>query len=288
MLISSKDLLLTARQFGFAFPHFNYWNDLSLKAHIAAAEAKNVPVLVAWAEKHESAIEIDEALALGKFFSSGAKVPVVLHLDHGTTPDLVKYGIDHGFTSVMIDASFESFAKNVAITRDIVAYGHQRGVVVEAEIGHVGTSLNDDDQTHYTEVEAAKEFVTRTHVDSLAVSIGTAHGVYKGGGTPRLNFERLHDLREAIETPLVLHGGSSSGDANLSRAAVTGITKVNIFTDLANVALQTAQDGHYDNEFDLLAAEQAAIQHLDEHYIEVFNTTKFLEVAPAISFGSRV
>ena len=213
-------------------------------------------------------------------------MPIVLHLDHGFSPDLVKYGVDHGFTSVMIDASAESFEKNVAVTKDVVDYAHQRGVVVEAEIGHVGTGLSEDDANQYTEVEAAVEFVKRTQVDSLAVSIGTSHGVYKSAQTPHLNFERLSALRHAVSVPLVLHGGSSSGDDNLRKAATLGITKVNIYTDLANAALHAAQSQRYESVLKMIEAEQQAIETLDEHYIDIFNTTKLHQVEAQTALGA--
>ncbi|MDM7548145.1 class II fructose-bisphosphate aldolase [Lacticaseibacillus paracasei] len=286
MPISSKNLLLTAREGGFAIPHFNFWDEMSARAHVAAAEKKNVPILLAWAQKHEADIDIDEALILGKFYGAHAKVPIVLHLDHGFSPDLVKYGIDHGFTSVMIDASAEKFDKNVAVTKDVVDYAHQRGVVVEAEIGHVGTGLSADDANQYTEVEAAVEFVKRTNVDSLAVSIGTSHGVYKSAKTPHLNFERLSELRQAVAVPLVLHGGSSSGDENLSKAAALGITKVNIYTDLANAALHAAQAEPYESVLKMIEAEQKAVEALDEHYVDVFNTAKLHQVEEKTVLGA--
>ncbi|EPC96481.1 class II fructose-bisphosphate aldolase [Lacticaseibacillus paracasei] len=277
MLISSKNLLLTARLEGFAVPHFNFWNDMSARGHVASAESKKVPIILAWAQKHESDLNINEALNLGKFYGASAKVPIVLHLDHGFSPDIVKYGIDNGFTSVMIDASEESFEKNIVITKDIVEYGHQRGVVVEAEIGHVGTSLDEEDTSQYTEVEAAIEFVKRTNVDSLAISIGTSHGVYKSKTTPHLNFERLSELRKVVPVPLVLHGGSSSGDVNLRKAANLGISKVNVYTDLANAALQVSTGKSYRSILELLEEEESSIQKLDEHYIEVFETHKLYE-----------
>lgn len=264
MLISSKNLLLTAREGGFAIPHFNFWDEMSARAHVAAAEKKNVPILLAWAQKHEADIDIDEALILGKFYGAHAKVPIVLHLDHGFSPDLVKYGIDHGFTSVMIDASAEKFDKNVAVTKDVVDYAHQRGVVVEAAV----------------------EFVKRTNVDSLAVSIGTSHGVYKSAKTPHLNFERLSELRQAVAVPLVLHGGSSSGDENLSKAAALGITKVNIYTDLANAALHAAQAEPYESVLKMIEAEQKAVEALDEHYVDVFNTAKLHQVEEKTVLGA--
>lgn len=273
MLISSNEILQEARTNGFAFPHFNYWDDLSIKAELAAAEAKGLPVILAWAQKHGPQISIEEAINLGKFYGSRAKVPVILHLDHGTDPELVKWGASHGFSSVMIDASNEKFSDNVKITRDVVEYCHHLGVAVEAEVGHVGTALADDSTT-YTEVKTAVDFVKETKVDSLAVSIGTSHGVYKQG-TPKLNFDRIKKLKEAVNVPLVCHGGSSSGDANLNEAAQSGIAKINIYTDLANAALHEAQEKTYDTEFELLKAQSKAIQALSEHYYDVFETAKY-------------
>ncbi len=273
MLVSSKIYLNDAFEKGYAFPHFNYWDSNSIRAEIAAAEELNLPVILAWAEKHSPEIGIDDALALGKYFGSRAKVPVILHLDHGVSPDLVKKGIDNGFTSVMIDASDKEFEDNVSITKDIVEYGHKRGVVVEAEIGHVGTNSTEDN-SKYTEVDAARKFAEKTGVDSIAVSIGTSHGSYKTG-TPKLNFDRLSELRKAIPIPLVLHGGSSSGDDNLRKAAELGITKVNIFTDLANASLHASESNKFDSEMSLAFAQRDAITDLCKHYYDVFETNNY-------------
>lgn len=273
MLVSSKDYLKDAKKNHYAFPHFNYWDSNSIRAEIAAAENQQLPIILAWAEKHSPEIEMEDALALGKYFGSKAKVPVILHLDHGVTPELVKEGVDKGFTSVMIDASDKDFDTNVSITQEIVEYAHSRGVVVEAEIGHVGTNSTEDD-SKYTEVSVAKEFAKKTKVDSLAVSIGTSHGVYKIG-TPKLNFDRLSELRKALDIPLVLHGGSSSGDANLRKAAELGITKVNIYTDLAMVSLHAAQARKFETEPEMAEAQRKAITDLSKHYYDVFETNKY-------------
>lgn len=273
MLISSKEILNAARKNSFAFPHFNYWDNLSIKAELAAAETKKLPVILAWAQKHSPQISIEEAINLGEFYGSNAKVPVVLHLDHGTDPELVKWGASHGFSSVMIDASNEKYSDNVRITRDVVEYCHQLGVVVEAEVGHVGTDSSEDSTT-YTEVETAINFVEETGVDSLAVSIGTSHGVYRQG-TPQLNFERIRALKSAVDVPLVCHGGSSSGDSNLSQAVKSGIAKVNIYTDLANAALHAASAGEYNTEFDMFLVQKEAVEALSKHYYDVFETSKY-------------
>lgn len=273
MLVSSKTYLRDARKNHYAFPHFNYWDSNSIRAEIAAAEELKLPVILAWAQKHSAEIGMEDAVGLGKFFGEKAKVPVILHLDHGFTPSLVKKGVDAGFTSVMIDASDKDFDTNVATTRDIADYAHAKGVVVEAEIGHVGTNSTEDD-SKYTEVNAAKKFAKETGVDSLAVSIGTSHGVYQTG-TPKLNFKRLKELRKALSIPLVLHGGSSTGDKNLRKAAGLGITKVNIYTDLAMASLHAAQKERFKNEPEMAAAQKKAIKDLSEHYYNVFETAHY-------------
>ena len=273
MLISAEKILQVARIGGFAFPHFNFWDSNSIRAELAAAENKGLPVMLAWAQSHSEELPIEDALNLGKFYGSNARVSVVLHLDHGMDPELVKWGASHGFTSVMIDASAEKYDDNVRITRDVVEYVHRLGVSVEAEIGHVGTNASQDNST-YTEVDAATEFVKATGVDSLAVSIGTSHGVYQQG-VPKLNFDRISALRQKLTVPLVCHGGSSSGDENLSKAAQKGIAKVNIFTDLANVALKTTKTTNFDSELDLSASQRNEIQSLAEHYYDVFGTSKY-------------
>lgn len=274
MLVSSKTYLDDAYKNGYAFPHFNFWDSNSIRAEIASAEEVNLPIILAWAEKHSPEIGIDDALELGKYFGSRAKIPVILHLDHGVSPDLVKKAVDSGFTSVMIDASDKDFNENVKTTKAIVEYAHKRGVVVEAEIGHVGTNSTEDN-SKYTEVDAAEEFAELTGVDSMAVSIGTSHGTYKTG-TPKLNFSRLEELRKSVSIPLVLHGGSSSGDENLRKAAELGITKVNIYTDLANASLNASKASQYNNEMDLAFAQRKAIKDLCKHYYGVFETNKYV------------
>ncbi|WP_434520459.1 class II fructose-bisphosphate aldolase [Pediococcus sp. M21F004] len=273
MLISSSKLLKNAKQNHYAFPHFNFWDSNSIRAEIMAAEELKLPVILAWAQKHSPEIGIEDALALGKYYGNKANVPVVLHLDHGVDVDTVEYGVTHGFTSVMIDASDKDFNENVRETKIIGSYAHERGIVVEAEIGHVGTNSTKDGSM-YTEVAAAQEFARLTNVDSLAVSIGTSHGVYKQG-TPKLSFSRLAELEKAVPIPLVLHGGSSSGDENLARAAKQGITKVNIYTDLANAALNATQKNSFLSEPDMAFAQRKAVKDLAEHYYKVFGTVNY-------------
>ena len=185
MLVTSKELFKNAQDGGYAIPAPNFIDLESLRWHVEMAEKLNMPLILALAESHiGEQITLKDAALVGKKYAEEAKVPVVLHLDHGITADLIKEAIDLGFSSVMVDASMESFEENVRKTREIVDYAHARGVTVEAEIGHVGAGENYENHDHtdskYTTVEDAVKFVAATNVDSLAISIGTAHGAYKG------------------------------------------------------------------------------------------------------------
>lgn len=277
MLVSSKELFKAARENNYAIPSTNFVDQNSIRAYIEVAEKLNLPIILSYAEAHKNYLSFDEALLLGKYYGEKAKVPAVLHFDHGTTKELIIRAIDEGFNSVMIDASMDSFEENVRKTKEIVDYAHLRGVVVEAEIGHVGGGEDykskDDSDSIYTTVEEAKKFVELTNVDSLAISIGTAHGAYKG--TPVIDFDRLKEIRNAVDTPLVLHGGSSSGDSNLERCAIGGISKINIYTDFVTAALKKSQSTKFSDYYDLRDALADGMKECLEHYYGVFHTKEF-------------
>lgn len=274
MLVTTKELFAASQKGKFAIPAPNFINFDTAKAYVLLAESLNLPLILSFAEVHTDILTIEEAASIGLELAKSASVPVALHLDHGMTPSVIKKAIDLGFSSVMIDASSESFDKNVALTREIIAYAHPKGVVVEAEIGHVGSGVNYENHEHtdslYTEVDQAMSFVEKTNVDSLAISIGTAHGEYKG--KPEINFTRLEEISHKIDTPLVLHGGSSSGDDNLSRCARNGISKINIFTDLVNAGYAGIKDHEDSNLFELRDNMMKGMQACLAHYYEVFNT----------------
>ena len=161
-----------------------------------------------------------------------AKIPVVVHFDHGLTFERCIEALKLGFSSVMFDGSAGDEKQNMADTREIVRIAHAMGASVEGEIGHVGEAVNGDgaDGDRYTTVAEAQNFLNATGVDALAIAIGTAHGAYKA--KPRLDIERLKEIRAAVDTPLVLHGGSGLSDDDFRNTIREGIAKVNIFTDL--------------------------------------------------------
>lgn len=284
MLVTSKELFKKARQQKFAVPSVNFFDWTSIVAYTEVASEMNLPIILSYAEAHSAYLSIEEAALFGKFYGENVNVPVVLHLDHGTSLDIVKQAIGLGFTSVMIDASQEVLEKNIAITKEVVDYAHAKNVVVEAEIGHVGTGVlvgnvgegggtGENDDSIYTSVEEAVELCEKTNVDSLAISIGTAHGTYKG--TPVINFKRLEEIALRMDTPLVLHGGSSSGDVNLNRCATSGISKINIFTDFVLAAKEEISNKTATNYFDVMAHAKQGMKNCLKHYYQVFETIRF-------------
>ncbi|MFZ2970660.1 MAG: class II fructose-bisphosphate aldolase, partial [Minisyncoccia bacterium] len=209
-----KQIIKNAKEGGYAVGTFDT-NNLEITQGIArAAEAKNFPALIGVTE---TALEYGGFVPLVNLIRaviSESKAKLVLHLDHGKHPDNVIRCIDAGFESVMIDASANDFEKNMEITKEIVKYGHRKGVFVQAELGkipkldsstEVGVALNLMEKT---DPDEAEEFVKKTKVDTLAVIIGNIHGGYKGKENPRLDFELLKRIRGKVSIPFVLHGGS--------------------------------------------------------------------------------
>jgi len=274
MLVTSKELLEIAKKEKFAIPAANFFDSSSARAYVKTAERLNKPLILAFAQGHMTRLSLEESAVIGGFYAKNASVPVVLHLDHGQDEEVIKKAIDLGFSSVMIDASQDVYEENVRRSKVIADYAHKFGVSVEAEIGHVGSGTSNEfeetTQSIYTEVEQAEKFAKETGVDSLAVSIGTAHGQYKG--EPKISFERLNEIHEQVTIPLVLHGGSSSGDDNLAKCAKGGIAKINIFTDFCLAATKAIYSKQYEDIFEQREAEEQAIEKTLEHYYKVFGT----------------
>lgn len=273
-MLNSKKLLQYARQNKFAIPAVNFIDLNSARVYVKIAEKNSLPLILSYAQSHHKMLSLEEAALIGNYLVKKANVPIVLHLDHGEDKETIFKAIDLGFKSVMIDASMETFEKNIALSKEVVDFAHKRDVTVEAELGHVGSNdkseASEITDSLYTEVEDVLEFVQRTDVDSLAISIGTAHGLYKG--EPDINFNRLTEIASICDIPLVLHGGSSSGDVNLERCAKNGITKINIYTDFIvaayNAILQNKPDGYISMKYEADRAMEGVL----EHYYKVFGT----------------
>lgn len=232
-LITTKQILKQAQEGNYAIGAFNVENMEMVMAVISAAEEMNAPVIMQTTPSTVKYAGLDYFLANAKVAASNAKVPVVMHLDHGSSFELAAQALRAGYTSIMIDGSHSDFESNIEISKAVVDMCKPSEVAVEAELGKVGgkeDDLDGGDGDLYTDPLEAKEFVERTGVDSLAIAIGTAHGMYKG--EPKLDLERLSEIRKVVSVPLVLHGGSGIPDWKVQEAIKRGICKVNYATEL--------------------------------------------------------
>ena len=257
-LVTTKEMFEKSMKEHFAIGAFNINNMEFIQAITDAAEEAKSPVIL---QVSSSAIKYARMNYLIKMVEAAVEtttIPIALHLDHGPDFETCKMCIDAGFTSVMIDGSKYDFEENVAITKQVVEYAHSKGVVVEAELGKLAgvedeVNVSEDD-ARYTDPDQAKEFVERTGCDSLAIAIGTSHGAYKFKGDARLRFDILAKVKEKLpNTPIVLHGASSvipelvdmcnsnggnipgakgCPDEMLKQAGETGVSKINVDTDL--------------------------------------------------------
>lgn len=231
-LVTSEKMLKDAQKGGYAVGAFNAENMEMVKAIIKAAEELKAPVMIQTTPSTVKYGTLDTYAAIVAAEAKKASVPVCLHLDHGNSFDLAVQAIKAGYTSVMIDGSHEDFEGNIAVSKKVADVAKAVGIPVEAELGKVGGKEDDleAEADTNTDPQQAKEFVERTGVDSLAVAIGTAHGFYVG--TPVLDKERLSEIRQVVDIPLVLHGASGLSDEDVSDCVKRGICKVNFATEL--------------------------------------------------------
>ena len=258
-LVTTKDMFDKSMREGFAIGAFNVNNMELIQGIVDAAAENNSPVIL---QASSSAIKYARINYLMKMIEAAVEehpnVPIAIHLDHGPDFETCKKCVDAGFTSVMFDGSKYDFEENIRLTKEVVDYAHAHGVVVEAELGKLA-GIEDEvnvaaDEARYTDPAQAEEFVRRTGVDSLAIAIGTSHGAYKFKGEAKLRFDILKEIKERIpNTPIVLHGASTVipelvdtcnqfggnipgakgvPDEILHEASVSGVSKINVDTDL--------------------------------------------------------
>ena len=258
-LVTTKEMFEKSMKEHFAIGAFNINNMEMIQGIVDAAAEENAPVIL---QVSSSAIKYARIGYLMKMVQAAVEehpnIPIAIHLDHGPDFETAKMCIDNGFTSVMIDGSKYDFEENVALTKKVVDYAHEHGVVVEAELGKLAGIEDDvnvsEADAMYTDPDQAKEFVERTGCDSLAIAIGTSHGAYKFKGEAKLRFDILKQIKEKIpNTPIVLHGASTVipellemcnkygadipgakgvPDEILHEASVSGVSKINVDTDL--------------------------------------------------------
>lgn len=232
-LVTTKELLLDAQKNGYAVGAFNVENMEMVQAVVAAAEELRSPVILQTTPSTVKYADVAYYFANAKVAAEKATVPVAIHLDHGDSFDLAMRAYRAGYTSIMIDGSHGTLAENIALSKAVADACHASGIPVEAELGKVGGKEDDLDGGEgnpYTDPQEAKTFVEASGVDFLAVAIGTAHGVYKG--IPKLDKERLSQIRNVVSIPLVLHGTSGVPDEDVRDCISRGICKVNYATDL--------------------------------------------------------
>lgn len=245
-LVNSRELLKDAQTHGYAVGAFNVENMEMMQAVVAAAEAESAPLILQTTPSTLRYASTAVFAAMARAIAGKAKVPVAIHLDHGDSFDLCRQAAWDGYTSVMIDGSKLPFEENIALVRRVVQMAGDvpQQPAVEAELGRLGGKEDSLEvkagENIYTDPDEASRFVDETGVDSLAVAIGTAHGFYKG--TPKLDFQRLAQLRDAVSVPLVLHGSSGVPDADVQRAISLGVCKVNFATELRAAYTEATRD----------------------------------------------
>jgi fructose-bisphosphate aldolase class II len=235
MLVSGVDVLSVANDHQFAVPAFNISDWAMFTGIMDIGEEKRSPLIIAIHPDELSHIGADLLPSI-LLRSRRASVPVAVHLDHGASYEQVLLGIQAGFSSTMIDGSLLPFDENVAITRRVVDAAHAVGLSVEGELGTIGATDTEAEygtnEIIYTDPEDAVRFVELTGVDSLAIAIGTCHGIYPKNMVPELRLDLLEQIKAKVPLPLVLHGGSNNPDPEIGRASKLGVNKINISSDI--------------------------------------------------------
>lgn len=235
MLMNMKQLLAVANKNNFAVPAFNISDYNMFNGIMEVSEEMNAPVIIAIHPDELSHTKTEMVKAIIERIHNSS-VPAVVHLDHGSTFEQIMVAIRSGFTSVMIDASHMPLDENIAICKKVVEAAHAVNVSVEGELGTIGnvdSAEGGADSIIYTDVANAVQMIKETDIDCLAIAIGTSHGLYPANMKPKLNIERLDELKEALpEIPMVLHGGSGNEDSEIRKSVEHGVGKINISSDI--------------------------------------------------------
>ena len=274
------EMLNKAKKEHYAVPHFNI-NDLEWTKYILEeCQKEDVPVILGvsdGAAKYMGGYNTIYGMVTGLIKDLDITIPVCLHVDHGCT-ETCKKAIDAGFTSVMIDASKLELQENIKITKEIVDYAHEKGVSVEAEVGHIGGTEDNitSDQTNATLEECIKLY-ENTGIDALAPALGSVHGFYKG--EPKLDYERMMIINAALPIPLVLHGGSGIPDNKISQAIECGTSKINVNTELQDawskaVRKKLEEDKDVYDPRKVIGSGEEAIKAKVKEKIKLFKTKK--------------
>lgn len=282
MLLNMKDLLAVANEKNFAVPAFNIGTGQILNAVVECCEEKQAPVILA-IHPNELEFQGDSFIEMCKDKANKTRVPMCIHLDHGETMEQVQRAIRCGFTSVMIDASGKAFEDNILITKEVIKVAHPLGVSVEAELGTIGDIKEDSGNREigakeivFTKPEDAEKFIEETNCDTLAIAIGTAHGIYPKDFVPHLEQELLTEIKNRVSIPLVLHGGSANPDSEIAEAVKRGVNKINISSDIKEAFYQQTRktlenDAVIREPFDLYIDSILAMKKVVKQKIDLFN-----------------
>lgn len=275
MYVSMKGMLERANKGNYAVMAINCFNIETTRAVIEAAQSLRAPIIINIVQEHmENHCDSELIAPIVRLLAQRASVEVALNFDHGVNIGLVKKALHDGYTSVMIDASRYDLDNNIAITKEIVDFAKVYGAGVEGEIGCMGgTEGNFTDDQMKTDPEQALRFVKETGVDCLAVSYGSSHGNYPKGYVPSFDFERLKEIKRLTNMPLVLHGGSGSGDENIRKSVENGINKINVGCDFMNAntkAIKTHLEKNPDiNYWVMMHQVEKESQEIIKHYIQL-------------------
>ena len=297
MLVNMNDVLYDAKKGRYAVGLFNAVNLELARGIIAAAEQTGSPVIMGTAEVLFPYGPLEEVSYYLLPMAKKAKVPVVIHLDHGLKKETCLKALELGFTSIMYDCSTDSYDENVRKVKEMADIAHSFGATIEGELGHVGDNEGSaegsshlaDPSAFFTDPKMAKDYVEKTGVDALAIAVGNAHGAYKL--PPKLDFERIRTIAKTVNVPLVLHGGSGLTDNDFKQAIKEGISKVNIFTDI-NVAAVKAEFSRFTDMnkgiIDLIPAAVEAIKQETMRKMELFDSVGKGNVGTAVDTDAIV
>lgn len=234
MLVNFNEMLQKAKEGHYAVPQFNINNLEWTKYILEKCNELKIPVILGVSEgaaKYMGGFLVVSSMVKAMIESLKIEIPVCIHLDHGSSFESCKSAIDAGFTSVMIDGSKHELKENIEITKAVVDYAHERGISVEAEVGHIGgTEDNVSSSILNATLEDCVELYKNTGIDALAPALGSVHGFYKG--EPNLDFKTMQEINNTLPIPLVLHGGTGIPEDKIKQAISCGISKININTDL--------------------------------------------------------
>lgn len=271
MLVNTKEILKDAQAKKYAVAAFNVYSLETVQAAIRVAERENQPVIIALGERYFPTVDVEGFAALVKAIAEKSPVPIALHLDHAYEKESIIRAIRCGFTSVMFDGSAYEIEENIRRTKEIVEIAHMAGVSVEAEIGSLAKGDFSDEEEGdgtLTDPQSAKDFVAETGVDFLAAAIGTVHGMYKG--EPKIDLPLLEKIQQAVDVPLVLHGGSGTPDTIVKQAIELGICKVNVNTEVSMAAVSYLQNAFENKQMPHLSIVMEEMQQTMESVMTKF------------------